>query len=191
MNKVYSASDFVGAKSSILVEETKWAIDSISCTSVGEYSKIPLFEVGFRRCNAAEDANDATFELEPNRTYYVREGRPLFNTLAQLWEESEDMDVVDGYVYHKYDGKYFRGRVERLSGVRYTYRTKRGTIVQRTKMEVWYPSTVEEGVIMDDFIYLCNKGVYVPEIIPEQTDRIQEALKGLDPAVIAAIRAMK
>lgn len=190
MNKVYSASDFCGAKSSILVEETKWAIDSIDCTAVGEYSKAPLFEVGLRRIAATEDQDDATFELEPNRTYYVREGRPLFNILAKVYEDTDDMSFVRDYVVQKYSGKYFRGRVERLSGVNYTYRTKRGTVVQRTKMEVWYPSTVEEGIIFDDFLYLCNRGVYTP-IVENHVDPVQETLKNLDPAVIAAIRAMK
>lgn len=190
-NKVYSVNDFRGFNNSILVEETKWYIDSIDCTAVGEYSGLPLFEVGFKRCcDDNADPNDATAELEPNRTYFVREGRPLFNVLANIWEDTEDIRAVCDYVMDNYNGKYFRGRVERLSGVQYQFCTRRGNVVQRSKMEMWYPATVEEGVIVDDFLYLCNKGVFQP-ILVEAEDPIKKAIESIDPAVIAAIRTMK
>lgn len=191
-NKVYSASDFSAASVSILVEETRWKIDSVSCTAVGEYSKVPLFEVGFKRDVSEGDPNDATAELEPNRTFYVREGRPLFSQLVRIWEATEDASDVEGFALQKYKDMYFRGRVERLSGVLYNYYTKRGTIVQRNKVDIWYPSTIEEGVVLDDFIFLCNKGVYTPLLEQMPTvDPLTEALKSLDPGVIAAIKAMK
>ena len=191
---VYSASDFVNASSAVVVENTYWTIDNIGFTAVGEFSKAPLFELELRKIvgkqdNVPEGYVDASAELEPNRTYFVREGRPLYNALAQVWESVDgDPDSVRSYVQKEYSSKAYRGRVERLTGVSYLSQTKRGTIIQRSRFECWYPDVYEEGRIMDDFIYLCNRGVYNP-VVEKPTDPLADAIKGLDPKIVAAIKA--
>lgn len=196
-NKVYSASDFASATSAVVVENSWWAIDSVDFTKVGEYSKAPLFELQLKRINAVDpDApagyEDASNELQPNRTYFIREGRPLYNTLAEIWDAVDgDGDSMRQYVQTKYGNKSFRGRVERLSGVSYTSQTKRGTVIQRSRFECWYPEFYDEGRIFDDFIYLCNRGVYNPVVEKKPADPLTDAIKGLDPKIIAAIKAMK
>lgn len=196
-NKVYSASDFVNATAAVVVENCWWAIDSIDFTNVGEYSKTPLFELQLKRivskdASAPEGYEDASMELEPNRTYFVREGRPMYNALAELWEAADgDGNVVRDYVNRQYANKSYRGRIERLSGVSYTSTTKRGTVVQRSRFEVWYPESYDEGRILEDFIYLCNRGVYTPVVEEKPIDPLADVIKGLDPKIIAAIKAMK
>ena len=195
-NKVYSTSDFASANSAIVVENCYWAIDNIDFTTVGEFSKTPLFELQLRRIIPAQSApdgyEDASSELEPNRTYFVREGRPLYNALAQVWEAVDgDPDSVRDYVLKEYASKAFRGRVERLSGVSYTSQTKRGTTIQRSRFECWYPESYDDGRIFDDFIYLCNRGVYTPVVEKKPADPLADVIKGLDPKIIDAIKAMK
>lgn len=193
-NKVYSASDFVNATAAVVVENCWWAIDSIDFTNVGEYSKAPLFELQLKRivskdASAPEGYEDASAELEPNRTYFVREGRPMYNALAELWDAADgDGDLVRDWVSQQYANKSYRGRIERLSGVSYTSTTKRGTVVQRSRFEVWYPESYDEGRILEDFIYLCNRGVYNP-VVEKPTDPLADAIKGLDPKIVAAIKA--
>ena len=197
-NKVYSASDFASATSAVVVENSWWAIDSVDFTKVGEYSKAPLFELQLKRINAVdpdapEGYEDASNELQPNRTYFVREGRPLYNALAEIWDAVDgDGDSMRQYVQTKYGNKAFRGRVERLSGVSYMASTKRGTVIQRSRFECWYPESYDEGRIFDDFIYLCNKQVYTPVVEEKPAeDPLADVIKGLDPKIIAAIKAMK
>lgn len=194
-NKVYSASDFASATSAVVVENCWWAIDSIDFTKVGEYSKTPLFELQLKRIitkdpDVPEGYDDSSVELEPNRTYFVREGRPLYTALAGIWEAVEDADMVRECVRQKYANKAFRGRVERLSGVSYTTSTKRGNVIQRSRFEVWYPEAYDEGRILEDFIYLCNKQVYTP-IVEEKPDSMADAISKLDPKIVEAILALK
>ena len=197
--KVYSASDFVSAAVSTVVDDSKWIVDSVIPTKAGEFSGKPLFEVQFKQYSPVkEDADgmiDATAELTANRTYFVREGRPMYKELLRAWDDIEgDIEDFNAWVDRSYAKKTYTGHVERLSGVAYTKRNKRGVVVQRSRMEAWYIQGSEEGQIFDDFIYLCNKGVYVPltdETEKPLVDPVAEAIKGLDPAVIAAIKAMK
>lgn len=193
-NKVYSASDFASATSAVVVENCWWAIDSVDFTNVGEYSKTPLFELQLKRIvtkdpDVPEGYDDSSIELEPNRTYFVREGRPLYTALADMWEAAGDTDVVRDYLRQKYANKAFRGRVERLSGVLYTSSTKRGTVIQRSRFELWYPEAYDEGRILEDFIYLCNKQVYTPVIEEKKEDELIDLTK-VDPKLIATIKAM-
>jgi hypothetical protein len=61
-------------------------------------------------------------------------------------------------------------------------------------MEAWYIQGSEEGQVLDDFVYLCNKGVYMPVIDEAEkpaVDPVAEMIKGLSPEIIAAIKAMK
>lgn len=194
--KVYSASDFVNASASVLVESCFWIIDDASYTNIGEFSRTPLFELQLRRYvkqdkDTPEELVDMSYKMTPNRTYVVREGRPLYNEIIPIWEScDDDPEVFRSAVLNKYKGGGFRGRVERLSGVNYQTSTRRGTVIQRTRAEYWYPDDCEAS-ILDDFVYLCNKGVYVPILEDKPADPVAEALKGLDPKIIAAIKAMK
>jgi hypothetical protein len=193
-NKIYSASDFVGATSSVLVESCLWLIDNIFATKQGSVSNTPLFIVELKRLTQPDNSSipegytDASAEMEPSRTYYVREGRPLYNDLLEAWKMLDPDEF--SMIRNSYKNKLYKGRVERLSGVLYDYTSKHGTTSRRTRMEAWYPDSLDEGRVMDDFVSLCNRGVYVP-IIEEKLDPVAEALKNLDPAVIAAIKAMK
>ena len=197
IKKSYSTSDFVNASSSIVVENSWWMIDSVSCTAVGEFSKAPLFEIQLKQFESNNDMElpegyeDGSMLMVRNRTYYVREGRPMFNDLARVWESCEDEDAIRGWVMNNWSNKLFAGHVERLTGISYTRETKYGTVVSSSKLEVWYPKHFEEGIILDDFVYLCNKGVYTPVIEEKKSDPVVDALRNLDPKVIEAILAMK
>lgn len=195
--KVYSASDFASANATVVVENCWWAIDSIDFTKVGEYSKSPLFELQLKRIitkdpDVPEGYDDSSIELEPNRTYFVREGRPLYTALAEIWEALGDADTVRECVRQKYANKAFRGHVERLSGVSYTSQTKRGTVIQRSRFECWYPESYDEVRIFDDFIYLCNRGVYSPMLEEKKpVDPMADVISKLDPKIVEAILASK
>ena len=95
-NKVYSASDFQGISSSIVVENSWWKIDRVECTAVGEFSKTPLFELQLTQLESnsglklPEGYEDGSSMLRRNRTYFVREGRPMYNMLAEVWAACED-----------------------------------------------------------------------------------------------------
>lgn len=192
-NKVYSTSDFTSAASSVVVDNCYWCIDDVSYTKLGEYSKTPLFVLELRRIVNPESSapngwEDASPEMEPNRTYFVREGRPLYNALVRIWDALDgDSEDFANCVMSEYKSKAFRGRVELLSGVSYTTSTRRGTIVNRSSMEVWYPEALSVGRIIDDFVYLCNIGVYTPVVDNTPTDPVADALKGVDPSVVAAV----
>ena len=195
--KVYSTSDFVNATSAVIIDTCFWLIDDVSFTEVGAFSKTPLFELQLKRVSTPsqdvpEGIVDMSDKMVPNRTYFVRDGRPLYNELARKWEDVDgDFDDFKCAVLTAFKDGGFRGRVERLCGVNYQYQTRRGTIIQRSRAEFWYPDDFESS-ILDDFVFLCNKGVYTP-IIQETSvvDPVAEALKGLDPKIIAAIKAMK
>jgi hypothetical protein len=197
--KVYSVSDFAGVTVSTIVDDSKWVIDSVIPTRAGEFSGKPLFEVQFKQYHpSVEDADgmvDATAELVANRTYFVREGRPMYKELLRAWDDvEEDIEDFNSWVDRTYEKKTYSGHVERLSGVTYTKRNKRGVVVQRSRMEAWYIQGSEEGQVLDDFVYLCNKGVYVPLVDEAEkpvADPVAEMIKGLSPEVIAAIKAMK
>lgn len=197
--KVYSVSDFASATVSTVVDDSKWVVDSVIPTKAGEFSGKPLFEVQFKQYSPVkEDADgmvDATSELVANRTYFVREGRPMYKELARAWDDVEgDVEEFDAWIDKNYAKKTYCGHVERLSGVRYNKRNKRGVVVQRSRMEAWYIQGSEEGQVLDDFVYLCNKGVYMPVVDEAEkpaVDPVAELIKGLSPEVIAAIKAMK
>lgn len=188
-NKVYSASDFQGAEFSMLVEKSFWEVDSVDFTATGEYSKTPLFMLQLKRYVDASPAPEGKInrsaEMEPNRTYIVREGRPLYNHLAQIWLDSDgDREDFAYAVMKEYENGVFEGYVEALNGVCYTKITRGGTTIQKTRMECWYPYQLEPGRSLDDFILMCNRGVYTP-IIQEKKD----PLAGIDPAQLEALLA--
>lgn len=191
--KVYSASDFAGANASVLIDTCYWTIDTIDYTGVGQYSKTPLFELELKQIvsgssDVPEGFEDASAEMTPNRTYFVREGRPLYNTLVEMWLTADgDKDDFVNYVMKKYAKSAFRGRVERLTGVTYSKDTKSGTI-QKSRMEAWYPESMDSPRIMDDFLYLCNKGVYKP-VVEKKNDPIADVIGKLDPKIVEAILA--
>lgn len=62
-------------------------------------------------------------------------------------------------------------------------------MITSSKLEVWYPEDFEEGVIMDDFLYLCNRGVYTPIVEEKKEDELIDLTK-VDPKLIATIKAM-
>jgi hypothetical protein len=194
-NKVYSTSDFVNASSSIVVADTWWQIDSIEATAVGEFSKTPLFELQLKQFKASsslevpEGYEDASADLRRNRTYFIREGRPMYNELAEIWEAIEDNDVFRVTIRQKYEKKLLAGHVERLTGVSYSRLSRGGSMITSSKLEVWYPEDFEEGVIMDDFLYLCNRGVYTPIVEEKKEDELIDLTK-VDPKLIATIKAM-
>lgn len=201
-NRVYSTSDFASANIAVTVEDCYWVVDSVSATNVGSYSKLPLFEVQLKK--AAGDVCDSvpagvvdrSADLLRNRTYFVREKRPLYNELAELWTAVNDRGLFTQTakdLFHDEDGSLYgyRGHVVRLSGISYEKDGhKEGTTIIKNRLELWYPYEYEPEVILDDFVALCNKGEYRP-ILEEKPDPIALALKNLDPAVIAAIKAMK
>lgn len=196
--KVYSTSDFASATSSILVESSFWAVDSVDFTKAGEFSNTPLFEVELKKIvvkskepipGLPEGWTDASAEMEPNRTYYVRDGRPMYNELLKIWYATDgDKEEFVDCAMHYFANKGYRGRVERLNGVSYSLTTKRGTIVQKSAMELWYPDALNEGRVLDDFVFLCNKGVYTPTVEEKKEELID--LTKVDPKIIAAIKAM-
>lgn len=192
--KVYSASDFVSANASVLIDTCYWTIDTIDYTSVGQYSQTPLFELELKQIvsgssDVPEGFEDASAEMTPNRTYFVREGRPLYNTLVEMWMAADgDKDDFVNYVMKKYAKSAFRGRVERLTGVIYSKDTKSGAI-QKSRMEAWYPESMDSPRIMDDFLYLCNKGVYKPVVEEKKEEDAAKLLAGLDPEALKALVA--
>ena len=188
-------SDFAGATSSVLVADCLWTINNIYATKEGGVSHTPLFVVELTRLETPscttdlpEGFVDASRELEPNRTYFVREGRPLYNDLLTVYKNLDEEEFSYS-VTGRYRNKAYRGRVERLSGVAYDYTNSRGTVCHRTKMEAWYPSSFDENVICDDFIAMCNRGVYVPVVEEKKEEDPAKLLEGLDPATLKAIVA--
>jgi len=188
-------SDFAGATSSVLVADCLWTINNIYATKEGGVSHTPLFVVELTRLETPscttdlpEGFVDASRELEPNRTYFVREGRPLYNDLLTVYKNIDEEEFSYS-VTGRYRNKAYRGRVERLSGVAYDYTNSRGTVCHRTKMEAWYPSSFDENVICDDFIAMCNRGVYVPVVEEKKEEDSAKLLQDLDPATLKALVA--
>ena len=196
--KVYSASDFVGMTSNILVEDCWWTADSVLATAPGEHSKLPLFELRLRqietkkRTDLPEGFIDASSKLTRTRSYFVREGRPQYTELVEIWRDAEsDADFHDDAM-DALKGQAFYGHVERVDGVSYTKNTRNGTIVSKSHMDVWYPEEYEPGSAVSDFLYMCNKGIYTPVVDgAEKEDDIKDVIAGLDPAIIKAIMSMK
>ena len=197
--KVYSASDFVGMTSSILVEDCWWTADSVVATAPGEHSKLPLFELRLRQIETKKRADlpdgfvDASSKLTKTRSYFVREGRPQYTELVELWRDAGG-DAVGFYedAMDALKGQAFYGHVERVSGVSYTKNTRNGTVVSKNHMDVWYPEEYEPGSAISDFVYMCNKGIYTPIVDDaEKEDDIKDVIAKLDPAIIKAIMSMK
>lgn len=191
-SKVYSTSDFVSMSTSIIVDDCFWEIDTIAPTNVGEYSKTPLFEVGLKRIKQGVTADlpseyeDGTSLMSRNRKHFVREDRPLYTQLAEVWNATDgDIEIFSHAAMQAIGKKAFRGHVERLSGIKYSKGTRNGIVI-KSRMELWYPDEYEEGTIIDDFITLCNRGVYKPIFDePNQND----ILKTVDPSIVAAVMA--
>lgn len=191
-NKVYSASDFQGLNVTMAVEDCYWAIDTVRPTKTGDSGK-PLFEVGLKKIRTEKSSDlpegwhDGTGEMSRNRTYYVREHRPLYTQLLEMWEALGDDQVFQQACKQEFGTSAYRGHVERLTGVSYI-KSNNKIPVTYTKMELWYLDEYEPGTIVDDFIYLCNIGVYKPIVEEKKEESID--LTKIDPNVIAAIKAM-
>lgn len=192
---IYSVNQFKSAASSIVVEDCLWIVDGIYPTKVGEFSKTPLFELQLKQLDNSDDDIPEGFRsgtqlLRRNRSYFVREDRPLYTELAELWialdgNSSEFMNVARD----DYSKMVFKGHVERLSGITFTKTSRNGTIVQSNRAEFWYPVDYEPGTAINDFVYLCNRGVYTPMIEEAKPDPVADAISKLDPEVIARIIA--
>ena len=198
--KVYSASDFVGMISAILVEDCWWAVDSVIATAPGEYSKLPLFELRLKQIETKKKADlpdeyfDASSKLTKTRSYFVREGVPQYTELVELWiDAAGDLSAFYEDAMDSLKGSAFYGHVERISGISYTKITRNGTVVSKNHMDAWYPEEYEPGSAVSDFLYMCNKGIYTPVIdgAEKEGDYIKDLIAKLDPAVIKAIMAMK
>lgn len=204
-NKVYSASDFSGVGVNV-IDDGYWTVDRVTATKAGQHSSLPLFEVQLKKLDIEQKATDlpagfidASNDMVPNRTYYVREGRAMYNTLATIWQGLEgDQQLFPtaaaNSFWQKEKGKptqkVYRGHVVRLTGVNYTKLSRdKETIISRSSLELWYPSGMEPEVILDDFVRLCNKGVYTPLIEDEKPASQQVDLSQVDPAIIAAVMA--
>lgn len=193
--KIYSVSDFKNAVSNIVIDDCYWLIDSVDKTKTGEFSKSPLFKLQLKqhvapRDDAPEGYVDGSTLLIRNRTYFVREGRPLYNELVELWK-----DLGDDFAYQfvkDYEKTVFFGHVERVSGVQYSKKNRGGSIITSTKAEFWYPADYEQGTALDDFVYMCNKGVYTPTIDDTpKADPMAEAIAKLPPELLDYIRGNK
>lgn len=205
-NKVYSASDFSGVSINVIVEDCYWTVDHVSATKSGQYSKLPLFEVQLKQLVLGQKADDlpagfvdSSSDMVPNRTYYVREGRAMYNGLANIWQGLEGdqqlfpTSALNSFWQKDAKGKsvqqVYRGHVVRLTGVNYTKLSRdRESVISRSSLELWYPAGMEPEVIVDDFVRLCNRGVYTP-ILPDPAEKQEDPLKGIDPKIIAAVMA--
>lgn len=194
--KVYSASDFVNASVSMAVEDSYWQIDTVTPTREGKHSGLPLFKVGLKPIQQGtpeglpEGFRDGSSLMDANRTYFVREGRPLYTDLIEVWKSIDgDEELFPRAATSKLGDVAFKGHVERLTGVKYTKLGRNKTVVTKARLELWYPSSREMGEIVDDFVHLCNKGVYTPIIDQPTSTDAPDPLAGIDPSVIAAIAA--
>lgn len=194
-NKVYSASDFAGMQSSIVIEDSWWTTDSIQVTKPGEFSRTPLFKIMLKAIaegatDVPEGFVDSTSLLTKSRTYFVREGRPMYTELVDMWNDCDgEIDDFLDSAREMLAKRAFKGHVERLTGIHYTKETRSGESADRTKMELWYPIDHEPGTIVGDFLFMCNKHIYTPIIDTISNDPVADALKGVDPSVAAAIMA--
>lgn len=205
-NRIYSASDFAyGVNVQVAIEDCYWTVDYVSATKAGQHSMLPLFEVQLKQLNLGQKADDlpaeyvdASGDMIPNRTYYVREGRAMYNTLANIWQGVEgDQQLFQAAAARSFwqknaDGKLvqqvYKGHVVRLSNISYTKLSRDKTsVIPRSSLELWYPAGMEPEVIVDDFVRLCNRGVYTPTL-PDPAEK-QDPLAGFDPAIVAAVMA--
>jgi len=204
-NKIYSASDFSGVSVNVIIDDCYWVVDNVSATKAGQHSKLPLFEVQLKQLDLEPKATglpsgfvDSSMDMIPNRTYYVREGRAMYNALANIWQGLEgDMSLFQSAAMKAFwqkDAKgkpvqqVYKGHVVRLSNVSYTKLSRdKESVIPRSSLELWYPYGMEPEVILDDFVRLCNRGVYTP-ILPESAEK-QDPLKDVDPKIIAAVMA--
>lgn len=204
-NKVYSASDFKGVNINV-IDDGYWTVDHVSATKSGSYSKLPLFEVQLKKLNIEQKAADlpagfmdSSDDMIPNRTYYVRDGRAMYNTLAGIWKGLEgDMQLFEVAAMNSFwqkDAKgkrvqkVYKGHVVRLSNVNYTKLSRdKESVISRSSLELWYPAGMDPAVILDDFVRLCNRGVYTP-VLSDPAEKQDNPLEGIDPKIIAAVMA--
>lgn len=198
-NKVYSASDFKSMTVSVVIEDCYWTISSVSPTEVGEHSGLPLFILRLRKVEKMEEIDgfvDASSEMDATRTYFVREGRPMYDDLVEVWKTVDRQLFSEAaaqlFWAESSDGslaqKVYKGHVVRLSGVDYTKPSRDGkSKIKKGYLELWYPRGCDEELIVQDFLHMCNKGVYTP-ILPDPAEK-QDPLAGFDPAIVAAVMA--
>lgn len=198
--KIFTESDFAATVSTI-VEDCMWTVSSVAATTVGEHSGLPLFKLHLRKVEKAEEVNgfvDASAELDRTRTYFVREGRPMYDDLSTLWSCVPDKGAFaqaaqDLFWAKSSSGelvqKAYKGHVLRLAGVEYEKPSRDGkSMIRKSSLELWYPRGYEESAIMQDFLHMCNKGAYVPIINPTPAAPKIDLSK-VDPQIIAAVMA--
>ena len=199
-NKVYSASDFQSATVCTIVEDCLWTISSVTATAAGEHSGLPLFVLRLRKVEKMEQVDgfiDTSSEMNATRTYFVREGRPMYDDLAELWacvpDKGQFAQAAQDLFWAKSSSgdlmqKAYKGHVVKLSGVNYEKPSRDGkSIIRKGSLELWYPRGCQEELIVQDFLHMCNKGAYTP-ILPDPAEK-QDPLAGFDPAVVAAVMA--
>lgn len=199
--KIFTESDFSSANITTIVEDCLWTVSSVAATATGEHSGLPLFKLHLRKVEKAEEIEgfiDASSELDRTRTYFVREGRPMYDDLATLWNCIPDKgafaQAAEDLFWTKSPSeelvqKAYRGHVLRLSGVEYEKPSRDGkSMIRKKALELWYPRGCDECAIMQDFLHMCNKGTYVPTINPTPTAPKVD-LSEVDPQIIAAVMA--
>lgn len=197
--KLFTESDFQSATISVAIEDCYWTVSSVAPTEVGEHSGLPLFILRLRKVEKSAEVDgffDASSELDATRTYFVREGRAMYDLLVEVWKAVDRQlfpEAASQLFWTKdSDGhliqKAYRGSVLKLSGVDYTKPSRDGkSTIRKSSLELWYPRGYDESAIMQDFLHMCNKGVYTP-ILPDHAEK-QDPLAGFDPAVVAAVMA--
>lgn len=203
--RVYSASDFESAMISVIIEDCYWTVDAVYPTKVGKHSDLPLFELQLKQVSkprTSEDLPDGivdkSADMRPSRTYYAREGRPIYNDLAKIWQGLGDEKLFPDAASKKLSGNAYMGHVVKLSGVNYTKATRDGKrAISRSQLELWYPEGYDPDVIMDDFVRNCNRGVYTPLLDDKPAKKQDDSLEGIDlsdidPKILAAlVKALK
>lgn len=202
-NRVYSASDFSNAVINVVLDDCYWVVDFVQATKAGEVSGLPLFKLQLRKLEKTEDVDDGAYvdasaEMATSRTYFCRDGRPMYTTLSNAWKELGDKDlfaecVPELFITRNSKGdqvqKVYSGHVVRLSGIEYEKDTRdHKSIVRKNSLELWYPRGAETELIMSDFVHLCNKGTYRPILSDDPVEK-QDPLAGFDPAIVAAVMA--
>lgn len=202
-NRVYSTSDFSNAVVNIVLDDCYWTVDAVQATKAGEISNLPLFKLQLRKLEKSEELEggayvDASSEMTTCRTYFCRDGRPMYNSLADAWKQLGDKELFaecapDLFMGKNANGelvpKVYSGHVVRLSGVEYEKEGRdHKTVVRKNSLELWYPRGTEPGLIISDFTHLCNKGTYRP-ILQDPAEKQDDPLAGFDPAVVAAVMA--
>ena len=197
---VFTESDFASANVGVIVEDCLWTVSSVVATTAGEHSGLPLFKIHLRKVERAEEVDgfvDASAELDQTRTYFVREGRPMYDDLATLWgcmpDKGAFAQAAQDLFWTKSSSeelvqKAYKGHVLRLSGIEYQKPSRDGkSMIRKSSLELWYPRGSDECIIMQDFLHMCNKGIYIPTVNPTPTTEVD--LSGVDPKIIAAVMA--